>query len=77
MRLTTDRVHVEEGAVAAATWFESLAVASHPLQRRPRRNYLLFIQKSTTHTQIRDLQIETRLFPNSFAATSRLYLLSR
>ena len=77
MRLTTDRVHVEEGAVAAATWFESLAVASHPLQRRPRRNYLLFIQKSTKHTQIRDPQIETRLFPNSFAATSRLYLLSR
>jgi hypothetical protein len=30
------------GAVAAATWFESLAVASHPLQRRPRRNCLLF-----------------------------------
>ena len=73
MRLTTDRVHVEEGAVAAATWFESLAVASHPLQRRPRRNYLLFIQKSTTHTQIRDPQIETRLFPNSFAATSRQF----
>ena len=45
MRLTTDRVHVEKGAVAAATWFESLAVASHPLQRRPRRSYLLFIQE--------------------------------
>jgi len=42
MRLTTDRVHFDEGAVAVATWFESLAVASHPLQRRPRRNYLLF-----------------------------------
>ena len=25
-----------------ACWFESLAVASHPLQRRPRRNCLLF-----------------------------------
>ena len=28
-------------------------------------------RKSTKHTQIRDPQIETRLFPNSFAATSR------
>ena len=34
-------------------------------------------KKSTKHTQIRDPQIEIRLFPNSFAATSRLYLLSR
>ena len=72
MRLTTDRVHVDEGAVAAATWFESgrcfasVAAAFSP-------NYLLFIQKSTTHTQIRDPQIETRLFPNSFAATSRQF----
>jgi hypothetical protein len=30
------------GAVAAATWFESLAVASRRLHRRPRRNNLLF-----------------------------------
>jgi hypothetical protein len=29
-------------AVAAATWFESLIVAPHPLQRCPRRNDLLF-----------------------------------
>ena len=28
--------------VAAATWFESMAVASRPLHRRPRRNDLLF-----------------------------------
>jgi hypothetical protein len=30
------------GAVAVATMFKSLAVASRPLQRRPRRNNLLF-----------------------------------
>jgi len=30
-------------------------------------------RKSTKHTQIRDPQIETRLFPNSFAATSRQF----
>jgi len=33
--------------------------------------------KSTEDTEIGDPQIETRLFPNSLAATSRLCLLSR
>jgi hypothetical protein len=40
---TADNTDVTDwGAVAAAIWFETLAVASRPLQRRPRRNNLYF-----------------------------------
>jgi hypothetical protein len=43
MRLTTDGTdNTDWGAVTEATWFESLAFASHQLQRCPRRDYLPF-----------------------------------
>jgi hypothetical protein len=45
-------------AVAAATWFESLAVASRPLQRRPRRNNLLFRREA--HECHEDILIRKR-----------------
>ena len=38
--------------VAAATWFESLAVAWRPLQGQPRRNNLYFTTKNTKLTEI-------------------------
>ena len=53
MSETTDYTNLTDwGAVAAATMFESLAVASRPLQRRPRRNNLYFTTKNTKLTKI-------------------------
>jgi hypothetical protein len=46
------RIRLDWGAVAAAIWFEGLAVASRPLQRRPRRNNLYFTTKNTKLTEI-------------------------
>ena len=40
------------GAVAAATTFESLAVASRPLQRRPGETIFYFTTKHTKVTEI-------------------------
>jgi len=50
---TADNTDVTDwGALAAATWFESLAVASRPLQRRPRRNNLY---STTKNTKLREI----------------------
>ena len=46
----TDRMNW--GAVAAATTFESLAVASRPLQRRPGETIFYFTTKHTKVTEI-------------------------
>jgi hypothetical protein len=69
MRLTTDRVHVEEGAVAAATWFESLpllrircsGVLAETISYSSRR------ARSTRRFEIRRLKLA--LLPRSLAAT--------
>ena len=50
------------GAVAAATWFESLAVASRPLQRRTRRNNLYF---TTKNTKLREISNQENRSPDS------------
>ena len=44
-----------------ACWFESLAGASHPLQRRPRRNYLIPPRRARSTRSL-----EIRRFPQIF-----------
>jgi hypothetical protein len=42
------------GAVAAAAWFESLAVASHPLQRRRAETIFYYVQSRCSYPEIRE-----------------------
>jgi hypothetical protein len=58
---TADNTDVTDwGAVAAATWFETLAVASRPLQRRPRRNNLYSTTKNTKLSEISNQENRNR-----------------